>query len=131
MNDTAIGFLIVGVGMIVVLGIVFAISSRPRPAAAPALPPVGVHLPPPSYLPVVVSLAGALIGAGLAFRSEEQLANPFLAIPGLIVLVLGILWWVRAANREWIETERGLGHGDSGSHPTHATHATPDDPAGH
>jgi hypothetical protein len=132
MSDTAIGFLIVGVGMIVVLGIVFAISSRPRPAGPAVVPPAGVHLPPPSYLPVVVSLGGALIGAGLAFRAEDQLANPFLAIPGLLVFVLGVLWWVRAANREWIETERGIGHNEvPGGHATHATHATRDDPAGH
>jgi hypothetical protein len=120
MDDTLVGFLIVGLGMLVVLGVVFAISSRPRPAQR-ANPPHGVHLPPPSYLPVVVSVAGALLGAGLAFRSEDQLANPFLAIPGLIVLVLGVLWWVAAANREWREAE----HGGHGSHAPH------DDPAAH
>jgi hypothetical protein len=121
MSDTLIGFLIVGLGMLVVLGVVFAISSRPRPAGPPSNPPHGVHLPPPSYLPVIVSVAGALLGAGLAFRGEDQLANPFLAIPGLIVLVLGVLWWIAAANREWRETERG----------GHATHAPHDDPAAH
>src|SRR5918992_4280605 len=62
MDDTLIGFLIVGLGMLVVLGVVFAVSSRPRPAGPPPNPPQGVHLPPPSYLPVVVSLAGALLG---------------------------------------------------------------------
>jgi hypothetical protein len=121
MNDTLIGFLIVGIGMLVVLGVVFAVSSRPRPAVARPTPPQGVHLPPPSVLPVLVSVAGALIGAGLAFRAEGQLANPFLAIPGLIVLVLGVLWWVSAANREWREVERG-GHGSHAPHDDQPAH---------
>ena len=110
MSDTAIGFLIIGIGMLVVLGIVFAIASRPKPLGGRPVPPPGVHLPPPSFLPVVISLGGALIGAGLAFRSEEQLANPFIAIPGLIVFVLGVIWWVGAANREWREVEHGAVH---------------------
>jgi hypothetical protein len=121
MTDTAIGFLIVGIAMLVVLGVVFAISSRPRPAGERPTPPDGVHLPPPSYLPVVVSIGGALMGAGLAFRAEGQLANPFLAIPGLVIFVLGILWWVRAANREWREVEHG-GHGSHAPHDDHAAH---------
>jgi hypothetical protein len=121
MTNTTIGFLIVGIGMLVVLGIVYAISSRPRPAGKRPTPPHGVHLPPPSYLPVVVSVGGALMGAGLAFKPEDQLANPFLAIPGLVIFVLGVLWWVRAANREWREVE----HGDLGSHAPH------DDAAAH
>jgi hypothetical protein len=120
MTDTAIGFLIVGIGMLVVLAIVFAISSRPRPETTRATPPDGVHLPPPSYLPVVVSVGGALMGAGLAFRADDQLANPFLAIPGLIIFVLGVLWWVRAANREWREVEHG--HGSGEPHDDHAAH---------
>ena len=115
MSDTAIGFLIVGIGMLFVLGVVFAISSRSGPADPRPVPPDGVHLPPPSFLPVVVSVGAALIGAGLAFKPEDQFANPFLAIPGLVVLVLGILWWVRAANREWREVEHG-GHGSQSPH---------------
>ncbi len=73
-----------------------------------------MHLPPPSFLPVVLSIGAALIGAGLAFRSPDQLANPFLAIPGLVIFVLGVLWWVRAANREWREVEAG-DHGSPAS----------------
>jgi hypothetical protein len=121
MSDTAIGFLIVGIGMLVVLGVVYSVSARPRPAAARAVPPEGVHLPPPSFLPVVLSVGAALIGAGLAFRPEDQIANLFLAVPGLIVFVLGILWWVRAANREWREVE----------HAGHGSHAPHDDAAAH
>jgi hypothetical protein len=124
MSDTAVGFLILGIGMLVVLGLVFAISSRPGPATERAAPPPGVHLPPPSYLPVILSLAAALIAAGLAFRGEGQIANLFILVPGLLVLVLGSIWWVRAANREWRETE----HGAHGRHDAAATH---DDGAAH
>ena len=129
MSDTAIGFLIVGMGMILVLGLVYAVSSRPRPAIARAVPPTGVHLPPPSSLPVVLSVAAALMGAGLVFRAEGQLANPFLAIPGLIVFVLGIWWWVGAANREWREVEHGAPHG--ARHPVADTQQAHDDRPGH
>jgi len=115
MSDTAIGFALVGIAMLVVLGVVFVVFSRGGPAAPRPNPPPGVHLPNPSFLPVVLSLGGALLGAGLAFRSETELANPFLAIPGLVVFVLGAVWWVRAANHEWNDTEHGS-HGDDGPH---------------
>ena len=115
MPDTAIGFLLLGIGILVVLGVVFAIASRGGSAHAPARPPHGVHLPGPSLLPVVISLSAALIGAGLAFRAEEQLANPFLAIPGLLVFVITAIAWVRAANHEWRDVERGP-HDDGSAH---------------
>ena len=124
MPDTAFGFVIIGIGMLVVLGLVFTIASRPGPATERPTPPAGVHLPAPSYLPVVLSLAAALIGSGLAFRGEDQLANPFLALPGLLVLVLGSIWWVRDANREWRDTEHGAhgGHAAGGPHDDGAAH---------
>ncbi len=115
MPDTAIGYLIIGIGILVVLGVVFAISSRLGTVTGRPTPPRGVHLPSPSYLPVVMSLGMALLGGGLAFRAEEQLANPFLAIPGLLVLILGIVAWIRAANHEWRDTERGS-HDDAAAH---------------
>lgn len=115
MSDTAIGLAIVGIGMLVVLAVVFVVFSRIGPSEARPSPPTGVHLPGPSYLPVVLSVGAALLGASLVFAGEGQLANPFLAIAGLVVFVLGCIWWVRAANREWRETERGS-HGDEASH---------------
>ena len=114
-SDQAIGFILLGVGIVVVLGLVFAISSRGAGAGARPRPPRGVHLPGPSMLPVVFSLAAFLLGAGLAFRSDGQIANPFLAIPGLLVLVAGIISWVRSAGREWRETEVGP-HDDVAAH---------------
>ncbi len=115
MPDSAIGYAIIGIGILVILGVVFAISARAGGSSGPATPPRGVHLPAPSFLPVAVSLAAALMGAGLAFRGKEELANPFLAIPGLLVLVIGVIAWVRAANHEWRDTERGS-HDDSAAH---------------
>src|SRR5688500_14799057 len=106
MNDATIGFLLLGVVLLVVLGIVFAIAPRSGgPAGSRPRPPRGVHLPPPSFLPVIMSIGMALLGAGLAFRGEGQIANPFIAIPGILVLVAGIVAWVMASNREWREIE--------------------------
>ena len=112
-DDTTLGFVLLAVGIVFVLGVVFAISYRRGMAGARPAPPRGVHLPPPSFLPVVMSIAGALLAAGLAFRSDDQLANPILGIAGLLVLVAGIIGWVRAANGEWVETEHRP-HDDAG-----------------
>ena len=115
MPDTAIGFVLLGIGIVVVLGIVFGIASSTGRARPSSSPPRGVHMPGPSILPVVMSVAFALMGAGLAFRADEQIANPFLAIPGVLVLVLGVIAWVRAANHEW----RDVDHGSHDDRPAH------------
>ena len=62
-----------------------------------------------------MSLGALLLGAGLAFRPEDQFANLWLAIPGVAVLVFGIVAWVTAANREWRDTEGGS-HDDGAAH---------------
>jgi hypothetical protein len=116
-NDTTVGLLLLGFGIVLVLALVFAITMRSgrAPAARPK-PPRGVHMPSPSPLPVTLSLGAALLGAGLAFRADDQLvANPFLAIPGLLVLLYAISSWVRAAGREWRETEHRP-HDDAAGH---------------
>ena len=97
MTDVAIGFLLLGVAMLVVLGIVFAISSRGGAPRETPHPPRGVHLPGPSFLPVIMSVGALLLGAGLA------------------VLVFGIVSWVAAANSEWRDTEHGS-HDDGAAH---------------
>lgn len=119
MNDTTIGFLILGLGLLLVLALVFAITLRGgRPAAQEGEPPRGVHLPPPSLLPVVMSVGAALLGAGLVFKPDEAwtlpvlgaistVIHPIIGPLGLVVMVYGIWAWVRAAGREWRETEQG------------------------
>jgi hypothetical protein len=112
-SDQAIGYVILGAGMVIVLGLVFAMASRGGSSSTRVTPPRGVHLPAPSLLPVILSVAAVLLGAGLAFRGEAEVANPFLAIPGLLVLAAGAIGWVRSAGREWRETEHGP-HDDAG-----------------
>jgi hypothetical protein len=114
-TDVAIGFLLLGVAMLVVLGIVFAISSRGGPPREKPHPPRGVHLPGPSFLPVVMSVGALLLGGGLAFRPDDQFANLWLLIPGVAVLIFGVIAWVTAANHEWRDTERGS-HDDGAAH---------------
>ena len=57
MSDTAIGFTILGIGMLVVLGVVFVIASYGGAPKGSAKPPRGVHLPLPSLLPATLSSA--------------------------------------------------------------------------
>lgn len=113
--DTAIGFVLLGAALLVVLGVVFVVASRGGPPRETPHPPRGVHMPGPSFLPVVMSIAATLIGAGFVFRGEGQVANLFLALPGLVVLVAGMIGWVRAANHEWIDTEHRT-HDDGAAH---------------
>lgn len=106
MNDTSLGYALIGLGIVAVLVLVFVLSSGGSRAAQPSHPPRGVHLPAPSLLPVLFSIAAALMGAGLAFAPEGSLANWFLLVPGLALLVLSILGWVRAAGHEWHDVDR-------------------------
>jgi hypothetical protein len=127
LSETTVGFLILAVGIVLVLSLVFVVTLRgggggggPRPS-----PPPGVHLPPPSMLPVVLSVAAALIGAGLIFKPDEPyrlpvldvisaFMNPVVGLPGLAVFLYGIWAWVRAAGHEWHETEAGPPHDSPG-----------------
>jgi hypothetical protein len=114
-NDTAFGYLLLAIGITFVLGIVYAVTSHLSVSTVRPKPPRGVHLPNPSALPVILAVGGALLGAGLAFRADGQLANPFLAVPGLLVFLYAVVAWVRAAGREWDETEH-RSHDDAAGH---------------
>ncbi|MEO8251674.1 MAG: hypothetical protein ABI578_04270 [Chloroflexota bacterium] len=114
MSDAAFGYLLLALGIAFVLGAVYAVTSHISAPSARPKPPPGVHLPNPSALPVILAVGGALLGAGLAFRADKELANPFLAIPGLLIFLYAVVAWVRAAGREWEETERGPHDGASG-----------------
>jgi hypothetical protein len=121
-SETAIGFAILGIGILAVLALVFAVTLRAGGSGRPGpRPPRGVHLPPPSWLPVILSIGAALLGAGLTFKPDEPYPlpvidvisgtmQPLLGLPGIAVLLWGIWGWVRAAGREWHETEAGPQH---------------------
>lgn len=115
MNDTAFGYLLLAGGIGLVLVVVYVVTSHITVSTKRAKPPRGVHLPNPSALPIILAVGGAMLGAGLAFRSHNQLANPFLAVPGLLVFLYAVVAWVRAAGREWDETEHGP-HDDAAGH---------------
>lgn len=115
MSDSAIGLIILGTAMAVVLVAVFVIASRTARPVPEDAPPRGVHMPSPSLLPVIMSVGAILIGAGLAFRGDNEVANLWVAVPGLVILVSGIVGWVRAANREWTGVEHGS-HDDGIAH---------------
>lgn len=116
MTDTALGYLLLGVAIVFVLGLIFAVVSRSRPGGGSTLtPPRGVHLPNPSLLPAVLAVGGTLIGAGLAFHPKGQLANWFVAVPGALIFIGTAVAWVRAAGHEWDEAEGSL-HDDPHRH---------------
>jgi hypothetical protein len=115
-TDTAVGYLILGIGLVVVLGVVFVIATRTGGSAERPQPPRGVHLPPPSFLPVLVAVGGSLLGAAFVFHADGEVANFWLLVPGLAIFVGAIVGWIRAANREWREVEHGS-HDDG-----HAAH---------
>jgi len=115
LSDTALGYLIIGVGILFVLGLVFAISSRQAGPGERPRPPRGVHMPNPSLLPVIFSAGAAFLGAAIAFHPKGQVANWFLLVPGLAIFVYAAVGWVRAAGREWHETEGGR-HDDAAGH---------------
>ncbi len=120
-----IGFLIIGIAIVGVLIVVFVVTMRvgrrgPRPT-----PPPGVHLPPGSLLPVIFSIGAALLGLGLVFKPDDPytlpvlstisgIMNPWLGIAGLLVLIYGIVAWVRAAGHEWQEVEESPHHDTAG-----------------
>jgi hypothetical protein len=115
MDDRALGFALIGIAIIFVLGVAFAVTMRVgRRPAAPA-PPSGVHMPAPSWLPVWMSVAMVVIGAGLVFKPDDLVANPWIAIPGLVLLIAGIVAWVRDAGHEWRDAEHGS-HDDAQAH---------------
>ena len=75
-------------------------------------PPAGVHIPPPSFRPVLVSLAAALLVAGLV-------VGGWLLVAGFIALTITLLGWLWDARKEYVATEEAdrTGHLDGGPAP--------------
>jgi plastocyanin len=88
-------------------------------AAPPALPepghagpPPGVHMPGPSFLPVLGAIGVFMLFLGLVFGG-------WLLAFGVIALVVTLLGWLPAARREWVRTVEAdaTGHLESGPAP--------------
>jgi plastocyanin len=76
----------------------------PPPRAAGA-PPPGIHLPGPSRWPFVLPIGAAMLLFAIIPRVGEGgaggLLQPWLLLIGLIVVIVGIIGWLRDAMREW------------------------------
>jgi hypothetical protein len=114
MTDQLIGYLLIALAAVAVVAIV-AVAAR-APAGAAPHPPAGIHVPPGSWLPMLWALAGGLVGAGLAFKPEDQALNWVFAIPGFALIVVAAVLSVRAAAREWRDTEHGSHDEGAGHH---------------
>ena len=68
------------------------------PAVAHEGPPPGVHMPGPSFRPLLVSLGFALLVAGLVF-------GELLLAVGALAMVVALLGWLRDARMEYVKTE--------------------------
>jgi plastocyanin len=82
------------------------------PAVAHDGPPPGVHMPGPSYRPLLVAAAATVLFFGLVFGGALLLA-------GVVLLSGALLGWLRDARREYsatVEADR-TGHIDNGPEP--------------
>lgn len=113
MTDQILGFALLAIALVGV-AVVIALAARGR-ERAPLHPPPGVHVPPGSWLPMIWAAAGALLGAGLAFKPEDQPVAWWFFLPGLALIVVAAVQSVRTAGREWRETEHGS-HDEGASH---------------
>jgi plastocyanin len=85
------------------------VGALPAPAGAP---PAGVHIPPPSFRPLLVSIALTMLVAGMVIGGWALLL-------GLGAVVLTGLGWLRDARREYVAVEDAdrTGHLDGGGAP--------------
>jgi plastocyanin len=74
-------------------------ETAPRlPAVIHSGPPPGVHMPGPSFRPLIASLGMALLFAGLVFGG-------WILVVGVIALVVGLLGWLADARKEYVKVE--------------------------
>jgi hypothetical protein len=67
------------------------------PARAETGPPPGVHMPGPSFRPILGALGTALLLLGLVFGG-------LVLVVGLIALVVGLIGWLFDARKEYVKT---------------------------
>jgi hypothetical protein len=60
-------------------------------------PPVGVHMPGPSWRPIIAALGTGLLLLGLVF-------GEWLLAVGVIALILGLIGWLPDARKEYVKT---------------------------
>jgi len=88
----------------------------PSAIEAPAGPPPGVHLPAPSFRPILAAAALCVVFYGLVFGG-------WLLPAGIAVLVIVLAGWLRDARREYqvVEAADRTGHLESGAPPGYPT----------
>ncbi len=79
-------------------------SGTTLPAVVHAGPPPGVHMPGPSFRPILAAIAVAVLFYGLVFGG-------WLLAIGLIMLVLSLVGWLRDARAEYVLAERADANG--------------------
>lgn len=94
-----------------------ALEPPPRLPAVVAEPPEGVHLPAPSFRPLLMSLAAAVTLLGLAVRAVP------IAVAGVVMIVTAGVGWLGDARAEYRELEHAdiAGHAGARSAPRFPT----------
>jgi plastocyanin len=67
------------------------------PAQVPSAPPPGVHMPGPSFRPILGALGTALLFLGLVFGG-------LLLLVGVFALIAGLIGWLADARKEYVKT---------------------------
>ncbi len=77
-----------------------ALEPRPAlPAVAGEGPPPGVHIPGPSFRPLLASIASAALLLGLV-------VDPVIFAAGILMTIIGLLGWLNDARKEYREVEK-------------------------
>lgn len=93
------------------------------PVPVPREPPPGVHIPPPSFRPILASIATVTLLFGLIMAAEPRPAGdprpPVILLAGLILVAWSLLGWLGDARREYVATEAAdrTGHLEAGRAP--------------
>jgi len=87
-------------------------TATPLPATIPQGPPPGVHMPGPSFRPVLGAIGTAMLMLGLVFPS-------WLLAAGVVALILTLVGWLVDAGNEYRRTVAAdtTGHLESGPAP--------------
>ncbi|MFN0029401.1 MAG: cytochrome c oxidase subunit I [Acidimicrobiales bacterium] len=71
----------------------------------------GVHLPSPSFFPIILAAGTPIIGYGMIF-------NRFLMIPGFVLVMIGVFGWAFEPATEPGDDHHDNGYGHSGEAPS-------------